>query len=228
MDQWTIAIATFVLAIVALFQDRIRVWLKTPRLVVKTGSVAPFAKRLQFIDQDDPGKVADGYAIRLSVTNKTKFGRLPTRAVDVEVFLLRLLEKKTDGSYQPVPEFEPMNLLWSHTMVCPFTHISPEMVRYCFVGRLLKPAERHRFPPFDDDRIPMPQTCLALDVQTKRHTKEHILARGTYRLECLIGSANTEAQTKTFEVYLSGDWNDDEAIMFEKGFGIKLVENTPG
>ena len=146
--QWIIAIGTAVLAILALFQDFIRSWLKTPSLAVATGSCSPFCKKLLFIRPDDPEKRADGYALRIRVKNTKPFLRIKSRAEKVEVFALRLLKKQTDGSFQPIQEFEPRNLIWSHSFQ-PLTDISPEMERYCFIGRIVKPESRHNFPDFD-------------------------------------------------------------------------------
>ena len=69
----------------------------------------------------------------------------------------------------------------------------------------------------------MEKTCLRIDVDMPRNTKEHILPPGTYQLECIIGSNSTRAYKKTFEVYLSGEWHDDEVKMYEKGFNIKVI-----
>lgn len=127
-EQWVIAFGTAILAIIALFQDFIRAWLKTQRLEVSTGSCTPFCKKLLFIHQDDHEKRADGYALRIRVKNVQPFFRIKTRAAFAEVFALRLLKKQTDGTFQNVQDFEPRNLIWSNSFL-PFADISPEMER---------------------------------------------------------------------------------------------------
>jgi hypothetical protein len=219
-EHWVIAIGTAILAIVVLFQDFIRSWLKTPFLEVTTGSCTPYCKKLLF--KDDSNKQADGYALRIRVKNVTPFLRLKSRAEKVEIFALSLLRKQTDGSFQHLQDFEPRNLIWSHTF-SPLTDISPEMERYCFIGRMLKPESRHNFPDFDNETFPMNETCLRIDVDIPRHTKDHIIRPGSYRIECLIGSADTKAEKKTFEIHVSGEWFDDEIKMYEKGLSIKAV-----
>lgn len=220
--QWIIAIGTAVLAILALFQDFIRSWLKTPSLAVATGSCSPFCKKLLFIRPDDPEKRAEGYALRIRVKNKKPFLRIKSRAEKVEVFALRLLKRQADGSFQPIQEFEPRNLIWSHSFQ-PLTDISPEMERYCFIGRIIKPDSRHNFPDFDVESHNMNETCLRIDVDIARHTKEHIIPPGTYKIECLIGSANTKAEKKSFQISISGEWFDSEVRMYEKGLSIKSI-----
>ncbi|MDL1984735.1 MAG: hypothetical protein LWX54_11215 [Deltaproteobacteria bacterium] len=221
-EQWVIAIGTAILAVIALFQDYIRSWIKTPTLEVTTGSCTPFCKKLLFIAKDDSEKKADGYALRIKVKNVNPLFHTKTRAECVEVFALRLLKKRTDGSFQPIQEFEPRNLLWSNSFY-PFSDISPEMERYCFIGRLINPKDRHNFPDFDVESYNMNETCLRIDVDIARNTKEHIIPPGTYHIECLIGSANTKAFKKTFEISISGEWFDDEIRMYEKGLRIEMA-----
>lgn len=221
-EQWVIAIGTAILAVIALFQDYIRSWIKTPTLEVTTGSCTPFCKKLLFIAKDDSEKKADGYALRIKVKNVNPLFHTKTRAECVEVFALRLLKKRTDGSFQPIQEFEPRNLLWSNSFY-PFSDISPEMERYCFIGRLINPKDRHNFPDFDVESYNMNETCLRIAVDIARNTKEHIIPPGTYHIECLIGSANTKAFKKTFEISISGEWFDDEIRMYEKGLRIEMA-----
>ena len=221
-EQWVIAIGTAILAVIALFQDYIRSWIKTPTLEVTTGSCTPFCKKLLFIAKDDSEKKADGYALRIKVKNVNPLFHTKTRAECVEVFALRLLKKRTDGSFQPIQEFEPRNLLWSNSFY-PFSDISPEMERYCFIGRLINPIDRHNFPDFDVESYNMNETCLRIAVDIARNTKEHIIPPGTYHIECLIGSANTKAFKKTFEISISGEWFDDEIRMYEKGLRIEMA-----
>ena len=95
-----------------------------------------------------------------------------------------------------------MNLVWSHSInplkdsFEPFTNLSPEMEKYCFIGRMLRPENRKEFPEFDVEKCPEDKTCLKIDVEIGRYTKEHIILPGTYRIECLIGSSNTKALKK--------------------------------
>jgi hypothetical protein len=220
--EWFIAGGTLVLAFVALFQDFIRSWLTTPKLEIWTKSATPYCKKLLFIDKNTAQIRVDGYGLRIAVRNITPCFRVKNRAIDVEIFAAKLEKKAQDGSYYPVQGFDPMNLIWSDSFV-PFTIVSPGMERYCFVGRTLKPKDRHNFPAFHDQNLPVDKTCLKLDTVLARHTKEHIVGPGTYRLECLIGAANTKAVRKVFEINLSGNWYDDEVEMYEKGLNISMV-----
>ena len=220
--QCFIAIGTAILAIVALFQHHIKSWLTTPSLLISTRSTSPYCKKLLFIHPNKPNVTAHGYALRIGVKNATPRFRIKSRGEEVEVFLSSIERKEQDGAFHPVQGFEPANLIWSHSFV-PFTAIAPGMERYCFVGRVLKPEERPEFPDFHNPRLPKDKTCLRLDVSIARHTKEHIIPPGKYRLECLIGGANSTSVKKILEIDVSGEWYDNEVEMYERGLGIEIL-----
>lgn len=218
MEQWLVAFGTIILAVVAVFQDRIRSWVASPKLCINVVTASPFCKKIKVLNQAS-GAEANGYFLRFCVKNRSAL----TRAFRVEVFASELLRKGTDGKYHPYERFEPLCLLWSHSFQ-PFTDLSPGMERYCFIGRIVDPAERHNFPSFNSDEFSQNETCLAIATEIERHTKPHIIPGGTYRLRCLIGGANLKALKETFEISISGEWFDDEIKMFEKGFHIDLVK----
>ena len=109
--QWTIAIGTGILALVALFQHHIKSWLTTPLLCISTKSASPYCKKLLFSHSENPSITADGYAIRISVKNITPFLKIKSRIEEAEVFLAKLDRKEQDGKFHPVQGFEPANLL---------------------------------------------------------------------------------------------------------------------
>lgn len=221
--QWVIAIGTGILAVVALFQHHIKSWFTTPSLLISAASATPYCKKLLFIHPSQSTVTADGYALRIAVKNTTPRFRIKSRAEEVEVFLSKLDRKAQDGRFHHVQGFEPANLMWSHSYI-PFAPIAPDMERYCFIGRALKPSQRENFPDFDNPSLPKDETCFRLDVQTPRHTKEHIIPPGKYRLECLIGGANTKSTKEIFEITISADWFDNEVKMYEKGLSIEMIK----
>ena len=220
--EWFIVGGTFVLATVALLQDHIRSWITTPKLEIETEASMPYCMKLLFIHPNNPNIKADGYGLRVAVKNKTPFLRVKSRAISVEVFASKLLRKEQDNHFYPVQGFEPTNLIWSHSFM-PSTDISPDMIRFCFIGRMIKPSARKEFPDFNKENLPKNKTCLRIDTHLARHTKGHIISAGTYRLELLIGAANTKAINLNFEIKMTGDWYDDEVEMFEKGLCIKMT-----
>lgn len=220
--EWFIVGGTLVLASVALLQDHIRSWIATPKLKISTQTAAPFCKKLLFRHATDPEIKSDGYALRIAVKNSTPCLRAKSRAVAVEVFASKLMRKEQDGQFHPVQGFEPTNLIWSHSFE-PFADISPDMERYCFIGRALRPQDRKSFPDFDKEDLPPDEVCLRIDTHIARHTKEHIIPPGTYQIECLIGASNTKAVEKNLEIRISGEWFENEVDMFDKGLSIEII-----
>jgi len=220
--QWLLVIGTFSLAAIALFvvlfQDKIRAWRTRPELTISTATSSPFCQKILFRRNDRPDLEADGYFLRVSVKNISKL----FLAKNVEVFASKLLKKGKGGTFQTVEDFEPINLIWSHSFR-PFADLSPEMERYCFIGRIMDPTKRQDFPAFNNERLNPLETCLSLVTEVERHTKTHIIGPGKYKLICLIGANNTRPIKKTFEIDIFGEWFDDELKMFEKGFNIIAI-----
>ncbi len=220
--QWLLVIGTFSLAaialFVALFQDKIRAWRTRPELTISTATASPFCQKILFRRIDRPDLQADGYFLRVSVKNISKL--FPAK--NVEVFASKLLKKGKDGTFQTVEDFEPINLIWSHSFR-PFADLSPEMERYCFIGRIMDPTKRQDFPAFNNERLNPLETCLSLATEVERHTKTHIIGPGKYKLICLIGANNIRPKKKAFEIDIFGEWFDDELKMFEKGFNIIAI-----
>jgi hypothetical protein len=224
ITNWLIAFGTVILAIVAIFQDHIRAKVARPKLKLVTSASSPCCQKI--ILKNKHGFETDGYFLRLCIKNKSK----KFRANQVEVFASELLVKRQDGRYYPYQNFEPINLVWSHLPdppiigFLPFADLSPEMERYCFIGRILNPNNRSNFPRFNDEKLPPDKTCLALAVQVERFNKYYIIPHGSYWLKCSIGGENIGLLKKTIELEICGDWYENETEMFGKGFDLKLLD----
>lgn len=223
ITDWLIAFGTLILALVAIFQDHIRVKVARPKLNISAKAVSPYCQKI--IAKNNMGHETDGYFLRLCIKNESK----KFRANQVEVFASELLNKQKDGNYYPYQNFEPINLVWSHLpdphqTFLPFADLSPEMERYCFIGRILNPSNRSNFPRFNNDKLSADKTCLAIAVQVERFNKYYIIPHGSYILKISIGGANTRLIRKTIEIEFSGAWFENETEMFGKGFDIKLLD----
>lgn len=222
MTDWLIAFGTILLAIVAIFQDYIRAKIAYPKLKLSTSASSPCCQK---IIVKNPYSETDGYFLRLCIKNESdKF-----RANQVEVFASELLVKHNNGNYYPYQYFEPINLAWSHlpdpiSGFLPFADLSPEMERYCFIGRIVNPKNRSNFDRYHNENFPLDKTCLALAVQVERFNKYYIIPHGSYLLKCSIGGQNTRLMHKTIEMEISGDWYDEEMEMFGKGFNLKILD----
>ena len=124
ITDWILASCTAILAIVAIFQDRIRTLIMRPRLNASIKLEPPdcMKEKIHYNKPDGSIAVADCYYFRIRVQNNGN-----QRAEIAEVFLSELLKCQADGEYKPVEYFKPMNLTWSHyDNQIYFPSISPE------------------------------------------------------------------------------------------------------
>jgi len=224
--DWIVAAGTVVMAVVAVvavFQDKIRAWLTRPKLDVSISVSPPDCHKIPIVRYGPEGEqsvIADGYYFRLRVTNSGN-----QRAELVEVFAAELSKRQADGTFKAVDSFLPMNLVWSHYHQVLFPAVSPEMYRHCDLAHVIHPQKRGQFPAEDNrwPNIPPEKTVLSLDTAVKPHTLSHLLPFGTYRLVVLIAAANAKPVKKILEISLTGDWYDDERKMLGEGIGIRLL-----
>jgi len=117
------AAATFLLAIVAVFQDRIRDWIKSPKFSVSTSHVM----NSYLGDVERPH-----YSLRIAVEN---LGKAEGR--QVEVLVKNLQRQRGRGNYEIVPNFRGAYLAWSGSEGERVLEVlNPEMPKYCYLGRV--------------------------------------------------------------------------------------------
>ncbi len=221
-----LAIATFALAAIAAFQDRIRAWLVHPRLHMSVTLAPPDCVKTTFSVggwwSGVPLTHYECYYLRMRVHNNEG----NERAEHVEVYASVLSRQQADGSFRLVPSFLPMNLLWSHVRLMYLDAISPGMEHLCDIGHVFNPSIRATATP--TVKLPSEITdgqagSLVLDVQAPPLTMSHVLAPGKYRLEIMIGAANSNPIKKTLEISVTGRWFDDQATMLGEGVGLRIV-----
>lgn len=119
-----LAASTVLLAIVAVFQDRIRAWVMQPRLDISVAGGPPDCHKTEMAPRVG-GQVRPVYYLRFRVRNSGS-----RRAELVEVYAEELLRQQADGSFRRVDEFLPMNFLWSHIGQPILGGISPGMEKW--------------------------------------------------------------------------------------------------
>jgi hypothetical protein len=226
LTDWLIAVGTILLAIIAVFQDKIRSWVQSPKLELSIQTQPPDCHKTTVQCRVIVGgrlqtTAVDCYYLRLRVKN---IGR--QRAVWAEVFVAELLKQRANGEYERVESFLPMNLVWSHIQSPFFEAISPGMEKHCDLAHILDPANR-RFGGEAENSpklsLPSDKTILSLDLQVKPLTYSHLIGPGRYRLTLVIAAANTQPTTKVLEINVTGDWHDDEAQMLRDGIGVTIL-----
>jgi hypothetical protein len=215
---WIMAIATCVMAIVtflavlvALFrEDLVSIW-RRPILDLRLQTGPPDCQKTPLISINGGQPIGDAYYFRLWVFND---GRL--RAEDVQIFAASLIYKMADRSFEPVRDFLPMNLVWSHSLTSKqgpeifAKGISPEMGKHCDLGFIEQPHG-------GDD------LCFALAVEAIPNTGSHKLKPGIYKLELKVAASNSKPVTKYLEMNITGKWSEDENKMLKENIGMTLL-----
>jgi len=117
--EWFTAIGTLALAVLAVFQDTVRGWFYHPALDASIQTQPPDCIAVPITTLDNR-KIADSIYLRIWVKN---IGNRVAR--NVEVYANNLLQKRTDGAWERVHEFPPMNLRWSNVHSITLTTLFP-------------------------------------------------------------------------------------------------------
>ena len=241
MTDWIIAAGTIVMAVVAviaIFQDKIRAWLLRPILKVSISVAPPDSHKTKYhftTEQwitsgsspvySETGKIeisreTDAYYFRLRIENSGNH-----KAESVEVFATELSRRQADGLFKVVDSFLPMNLAWSHVHWIFFPAISPDTYKHCDLAHIINPQMRSAIQLEDSTwpNISPEKTILSFDTIVKPYTKNFLVPPGTYRLVISVAAANSKPVNKTLEITLTGDWYDDEQKMLGEGIGIRML-----
>lgn len=194
------ALATIVLAIVAVFQDRLRSWVFSPKLDVEQGPFYPDPVKIPLTDGDG-NFVTEACYLQIRIKNDG------TTAEKVEVFIAKI-EKEINGIFHKVESFYPLNLKWRHYGTIFLDRLSPNTGRDCTLGRIVNPQQKQKVG--DDNpllNIPQDRSPFRLDLATIPNTRSDLLSPGRYRLFLEIGASNTRHPKKRMiELEFTGEW----------------------
>ena len=210
-----LAVCTFLLAGIALFQDQLREWLRRPHL---TASIDMAPPDCHMITLGIGPAAIDTFYMRIRVMND---GDVPAR--DVEVFAA---ESRIDqsGHWKPLTTFLPMNLVWSHMWaqagrpVIYFPMISPHMFKHCDLANIIDPARRagHIEENPALGLSPM-QTSARFNVMVYPNHKGEIVGPGRYQLDLVVAASNARPTRFVAEINLTGNWYANESQMLASG-----------
>ena len=165
------ALATFAVAVIAVFQHGIWHLVRHPILVPSCRAQRP---QCQLVDmQAKPGVWQTVCYCRIQVTNTGK-----AAAEQLEIYLKRL-ERQEAGGYVPINDFLPMNLVWTHIGSPILPALSPGFPRYCDLG-FAAPVDGRRIL-FGDERLVFQLTTEFPYARCNQH-----LLPGRYKLHLLI------------------------------------------
>ena len=175
IPEWLTGIGTILLAIVAIFQDKIRQWLAKPKLECSIEMKPPDAHKtiLRY-----NGKKCNSYYFLFRIENKGKIG-----AKNVEAVILSV-ERKRGNEFERIDNFLPDNLGWSgkNNEICSF--IMPNTFKHCTLGHILEPSHRVNISGEDNSELPVSaeEAILNIDVRFKSNNLAYLFEPGTYRV----------------------------------------------
>jgi hypothetical protein len=228
--------AVVVALVIAIFQDKLRRLYSRPILEVRATTKLPDCVKIPYIqnqfllNQQTPEiKKCEttSYYLRVLVENN---GNQTAR--NVEVYAKRLMRhRKSDNHWEEVPEFPPMNLVWSNSppeqnMYLRF--LPPGMSKHCDIGHILDPDGRKHFEGDDNPVLDLGagEVSLTFDLIQKPLHKGHVVKQATYSLEIVVAADNVEAITRKIEIFFDGKWHPDLATMLRDHVGIG-IESSP-
>ncbi len=203
-----LAVMTFVLALVTVFQNSINSKFFKPVLTMRMESARPFAEANVTVSR------VSTYWFRVEVTNEGN-----TEARDVQVYMAGIKKKKADNKYASIEDFSPMRLLWSHTREANIPILLPKMPRFCDVFHIGDPLGKHITRELCED-AEQDEAVLALDLESPDLMLHRFFAKGEYHLILRLGASNHPPKEFVFKVNFEGAWFDDEEKMFGQGMGI--------
>lgn len=214
----TLALAgvTLLLAVIAVFQDRIRGLFWCPRLLVGTTGKPPDCHMLKAKQESPKGiESVDCCYLRIRVRNAGH-----VTAQQVEVYVAEIQQRQPNRSYKTLQDHPSNKLVWSYSdpRISTLSSLHPGIELYCDLGHIVNP--RQKYPRQLDPN----ETELDLDVAWRSTSPEqHTLSRGEYRLHLLVAAANIKPVKRVLELDLTGPWYDDEDTMLSKGVTIRLL-----
>jgi hypothetical protein len=214
--DWFVAIGTIVLAIVAVFQDKIRSIFWSPSLDCEIELSPPDCHRTI---SRVPGTEFYSFYYRFKVWNK---GRVSAK--NVEVLIVDIL-KREGSSFKRIESFSPDNLRWSTLIVsrryCDY--ISPDTYKHCNLGHIHDPKFRSSISGEDNPKLPVGknEAIFCFDVHFRSNILYYLVGPGEYQIQIKVGCENAKTITRKYLMKVRGKWFEDENRMLNEGLSIE-------
>ena len=242
MINWTAAlvistialvVATFLLGIVAVFQDVLRSWFWCPIIECELDISSPTCNR-SLIKPDekeineDYKTFSEGYGknsdldfyrdyFRLKILNK---GKVSARNVEVILKDVKDMNGKTIG-------LSSDNLLWSTYEYSNLKELKPKMYwdyispgthQYCSLGFIDDPSKRKFLKVYENlksfKKIAIieyeDETIFTFNVYWKTYDPKYFIPKGIYSISLVIGCENARHLEKEIKVEVTGKWASEE------------------
>lgn len=225
MANWLVAIGTFLLAIVAIFQDKIRSYIWCPNLRCEIEQSPPDCHRAIMRSGN---REFYSYYFRFKIWNDGKIS-----AKNVEVLITDIL-KKEGGLFRRIESFSPDNLKWSTLFdsvngraipkrYCDY--ISPNTFKHCNLGHIFDPESRALVSGENNPALPAEEneSIFCFDVHFMSTILYYLVEPGEYEIHIKVGCENAKTISKRYMMKVSGKWFQDETRMLNEGFSIEEI-----
>jgi len=196
--------ATIILALVALFQDRLRTFVFSPSIDLEPGPFYPDYEKVPVTNKMTKQVITQACCLGIRIRNCG-----PSSAEKVEVFIAKI-EKESNGVFCKVSGFYALNLTWRHydPPVVFLERLLPDTARECALGSIVDPNQKHKVGADHSSlNLPANRSPFQLALATIPNTRSDLLAPGKYRLFLEIGSANARrVKKRTVELEFTGEW----------------------
>ena len=229
LANWLAALGTILLGIIAIFQDRIRSRLWSPKLDCEIEVNTPDCHRTissMFVPSGVTERIKSFYSYyyRFKIWNK---GKVSAEKVEV---IITDISKMMGGTYKRIESFSLDNLVWSipgekGERTVYLDYISPNTYKYCNLGHIHDPKYRNILGGESNPNLQVSndEAIFCFDVYFRSNILYYLVAQGTYRFKIKVGCANGKTVTKEYELTLTGEWFEDEARMLREGVSIKEI-----
>jgi hypothetical protein len=224
LAAWFTPIGTIILAIIAVFQDRIHDYLKSPKLDCTIEVKPPDCHKTTSIARPSGYNIYSfiTYYYRFKIWNKGK-----TSAEKVEVILADIFEKR-GSNWQRIESFPLDNLVWSilddkGQRRIYLDYISPNTYKYCNLGHIHDPKFRSKIPGESNPDLNVGdyEPIFCFDVYFRSNILYYLVPPSIYRIILKVGCTNAKTISKEYELELNNYWSDNETMMLANGLSIK-------
>ena len=223
LADWFVAGGTILLGIIAVFQDKIRAYFRSPLLECEIDLEPPDCHRTTSSIMETNTKILNFYTYyyRFKIWNKGKISAEKVEVIISDIF------RKQGNNYKRLNSFSLDNLVWSipgekgeRKIYCDY--ISPDTYKYCNLGHIHDPKIRERMPSEFNPDLPVKkdEAIFSFDLNFLSNILYHLVEPGIYKISIKIGCANAKTITKEFELTVTGNWFEDESRMLREGLSI--------
>ena len=205
-----LAIVTFLVFVVALFQERIRRYWNRAVLDMEINLTPPNSHQISL---SNPQGQIIGQTIYIRIKVLHKIG---SAGENVEIMPVKFWRVNENNKPLILKYFLPINLVWSNFQPRTNTIRVPiGLFRHCDFGHFVKSQSENK-SILSLDTIIQPNPVANGEIP-------NVIKSGKYHFELLLSGDNVKALRKKWEIEFD-EWSDDESEMLNKNIKIKEIK----